>query len=117
MSGCPRRKQTPQTPQPVEETARVAIERETVIRNTEGLHFRPIMRFVDLASKFKAQLTVYCEDRKADGRSPMELLMLVATHGAKIRVAADGGDAEQAVQALVELVETGFGETVSPSGA
>lgn len=93
----------------------VAMERETVICNPEGLHFRPIMRFVDLASRFSSRLTVFCENRKADGRSPMELLMLVATHGSKIKLVADGDDADRALRALVELVDKGFDELGTPA--
>jgi len=89
----------------------VAVEREVVIRNKEGLHFRPIMQFVDTAQRFSAGVTVRCGDRTADGRSPMEMLMLVATQGTRVCVVADGADAEQLVQALVSLVESGFGET------
>lgn len=90
---------------------RVAVEQEVVIPNKEGLHFRPIMQFVDIAQRFAAALTVHCEDRQADGRSPMEMLMLVATQGSKVRMVADGADAEELVRALVGLVESGFGET------
>lgn len=89
----------------------VAVEREIVIPNKEGLHFRPIMQFVDIAQKYASGLTVHCEDRQADGRSPMEMLMLVATQGTKVRMVADGSDAEDLVKALVGLVESGFGET------
>lgn len=89
----------------------VAIEQEVVIPNKEGLHFRPIMQFVDVAQKYASGLTVHCEDRQADGRSPMEMLMLVATQGTTVRMVADGSDAEDLVRALVGLVESGFGET------
>ncbi len=88
----------------------MAVEREVIIPNKEGLHFRPIMQFVDLAQRFAAGVTVHCAERAADGRSPMEMLMLVATQGAKVRVVADGPDAEQLVTALAGLVESGFGE-------
>ena len=88
----------------------MAVEREIVIPNKEGLHFRPIMQFVDVAQRFKAPVTVHCADRAADGRSPMEMLMLVATQGSKVRVVADGADAEQLLDALVSLVQSGFGE-------
>jgi len=88
----------------------VAMERETVIQNKEGLHFRPIMQFVDVASRFSAQVTVHCEDRDADACSPMELLMLMATQGTRVKVVADGTDAESALDALVGLIETGFNE-------
>ena len=41
----------------------------------------------------------------------MELLMLVATHGTRVRLVADGNDAEAALEALSALIESGFGET------
>jgi len=88
----------------------VTIVREVVIPNREGLHFRPIMQFVDTAQRFQARVKVHCEGREADSRSPMELLMLVATHGSKIRLEAEGADAEAAVEALGALIESGFGE-------
>ncbi len=88
----------------------MAVEREVVIPNKEGLHFRPIMQFVDVAQRFAAGLTVHCEDRQADGRSPMEMLMLVATQGTKVKMVANGDDAEEMVSALAGLVESGFGE-------
>ncbi len=88
----------------------MTVEREVVIKNKEGLHFRPIMQFVETAQKFTARILVRCEDREADGRSPMELLMLVATQGTVVRLFADGDDATLAVETLVALVETGFGE-------
>lgn len=88
----------------------VVLERETVIPNKEGLHFRPIMQFVDIASRFSARVTVRCEDRDADGCSPMELLMLMATQGTKLRVVASGADAAEALDALVALIEAGFNE-------
>ena len=88
----------------------MATTRDLVIPNKEGLHFRPIMQFVDVAQKYKAGVTVHCNERAADGRSPMEMLMLVATQGSKVRIPADGNDAEQLVAELARLVESGFGE-------
>lgn len=88
----------------------VALEKEAVIPNKEGLHFRPIMQFVDVASRFSAQVTVHCEERGADATSPMELLMLMATQGTKVKVVASGADAAEALGALVALIEAGFNE-------
>jgi phosphocarrier protein HPr len=88
----------------------VACEREVEIRNKEGLHFRPIMQLVDLANRFKSRVTVHVAERAADGRSPMELLMLVATQGTKVRLAVDGEDAQKALDELAALFESGFGE-------
>ena len=68
------------------------------------------MQFVGIASRFSAQVTVHCEERGADATSPMELLMLMATQGTKIKVVADGVDATEALDALVALIEAGFNE-------
>lgn len=70
------------------------------------------MRLVDLASQYSARITVQNEERQADARSPMELLMLVATVGTKLRVAGDGPDERDAVDGLAALIESGFGETI-----
>lgn len=88
----------------------MALEREVTIQNAEGLHFRPIMQLVETASRFNAQVRVQHNDRAADGRSPMELLMLIGTQGSKLRLIAEGEDACAALDALVELIESGFGE-------
>lgn len=88
----------------------MAARREVSIQNQEGLHFRPIMQFVDLASKYRSRITVQCEDRKADARSPMELLMLVATKGTLLEIEAVGEDENDVVEALAALVLSGFDE-------
>lgn len=89
------------------------VSRQTAICNTLGLHARPAMQFVDVANKFKAQITVYKggpEPAEADGKSVMQMIILAAEEGTPMRIDADGEDAEQAVAALVELVEGKFGE-------
>lgn len=88
----------------------VILEREVVIRNREGLHFRPIMQIVETAAKFGAQVRVQCDEKSADARSVFELMMLTATQGAKLRVVAEGDDAAAALDALSQLIESGFGE-------
>lgn len=87
------------------------LSREVVVPNREGLHFRPIMQFVDKAIQFSCGLKVRHKDREADGRSPMELLMLVATCGSRLIIVAQGADAVSALDALTKLVESGFGES------
>ncbi len=85
-------------------------ELEVVVKNKEGLHFRPIMQFVDQAVRFSSRVRVHCAEREADGRSPMELLMLVAVAESRLRIVADGADAVSAAETLAKLVESGFGE-------
>lgn len=80
-------------------------ERQVEIKNADGLHMRPAMQFVDMASRFRCDISVSNEENRVDGKSIMQMTMLAATHGTKLKIRAEGSDAEQAVKALVELVE------------
>ena len=50
------------------------------------------------------------QDSTVDGKSVMQMMMLAATQGTDIEITADGEDAEDAIKALVTLVESGFQE-------
>lgn len=88
------------------------IEREATIVNQEGLHARPAARIVKLASTFAADIELAKDGLDVNGKSIMGVMMLAAECGSSITIRAKGPDAEQAVQALAELVASGFGETV-----
>lgn len=66
---------------------------------------RPAMQFVDVASQYKADIKVSNEDTTVDAKSIMQMTMLAATCGTKLKITAVGKDAEQAVRALHKLVE------------
>ena len=82
------------------------------IPNKLGLHARPAMIFVETASKLESVVTVKrCDqDEAVDGKSIMQMMMLAATQGTEIEIAATGADADKAVKALVSLVKSGFQE-------
>ena len=86
------------------------IEREATIVNQEGLHARPAARIVRLANSFAAEVELAKDGLVVNGKSIMGVMMLAAECGSSIVIRANGPDAEQAVQALAELVATGFGE-------
>jgi phosphocarrier protein len=88
------------------------IEREATIVNQEGLHARPAARIVRLANSFAAEIELAKDGLVVNGKSIMGVMMLAAECGSSIVIRANGPDAEQAVQALAELVASGFGETV-----
>lgn len=75
------------------------------IINADGLHMRPAMQFVDVANQFKSEIIVSNADNSVDGKSIMQMSMLAATCGTKLKIEAQGPDAQQAVEALQELVE------------
>jgi phosphocarrier protein len=81
------------------------VEAELEIRNAEGLHMRPAMQFVDIANRFESDITVSSGQTSIDGKSIMQISMLAATCGTKLKVKAEGPDAGDAVEALRELVE------------
>jgi len=80
-------------------------ETSVQIKNPEGLHMRPAMQFVDLASRFAAEIRVGNGQTIVDGKSIMQMSMLAATCGTRLTIQATGTDAEEAIRALWELVE------------
>ena len=86
--------------------------RKVTIQNRLGLHARPAMIFVEAASKYASKITVSRTDQEetVDGKSIMQMMMLAATEGTQIEITATGHDAEDAVAALVALVESRFTE-------
>ena len=91
-------------------SARLMSEREVTITNRLGLHARAAARFVHLATRFRSQVRVGRGGRVVDGKSIMGILLLAAAHGTTITITADGADADDALTALCELVQSGFGE-------
>ena len=90
------------------------VERSVQILNDAGLHARPVMRFVDLASKYQATISVTKAGpdggERVDSKSPMEMMLLEAPQGTTLHITATGDDAEEMVSALVELVANRFDE-------
>lgn len=83
--------------------------RATIV-NRLGLHARPAMSFVDLASSFGCSVAVNRAGQSVDGKSIMQMMMLAATRGTELEIICEGPSAEEACAALKKLVETGFEE-------
>jgi phosphocarrier protein len=86
------------------------VTREVTIPNRLGLHARAAAKFVHTATRFRSQVRVSRDTRTMDGKSIMGVLLLAASQGTTITITAEGPDAAEAVQALVGLVTSGFGE-------
>jgi len=85
-----------------------AVSREITIINKHGLHARPVMQFVDLASRFDSSIALAKGSTVVDGKSPMEIMLLEGVCGTRLTLTAKGPDAEEAVTALSDLVARGF---------
>ena len=81
-----------------------------IVVNQLGMHARAAAKFVHLAGRFDARVRVAREQREMDGKSIMGILLLAARRGSTITIIADGSDERAAVDALVALVQSGFGE-------
>lgn len=82
------------------------------ILNRLGLHARPAMMFVETATGFDADITVRRtdQDEAVDGKSIMHMMVLAATLDTELEICANGSDAADAVNALVDLVGSRFSE-------
>jgi phosphocarrier protein HPr len=83
---------------------------DVTIVNKLGLHARPSAALTQTASRYKAQVWLSKGTRRVNGKSIMGVMMLAAARGATLRIEADGPDEDAAIDALVALVESGFGE-------
>ena len=90
-----------------------SLVKEVKIQNVRGLHARATANFVKIADSFQSEIFVTNKDGlRVSGKSIMGLLMLGAPLGATLVMEAIGSDAEQALQALADLVDEKFGEAV-----
>ncbi len=84
--------------------------KDVMVQNQVGLHARPATFFIQKANEFKSSIWVEKEDRRVNAKSLLGVLSLGIVGGTDIRIIADGGDEEAAVDSLVALVESGFAD-------
>ena len=80
--------------------------RTATVHNGRGLHLRPAGLLAQLAAQYRAEVTLSKDGLTVDARSMLDMLTLVATQGSQIVIAAHGEDAEAAVAAIAEFIET-----------
>ena len=86
------------------------MEKIVTIKNASGLHARPAGMFVKKAAEFKSTVDVIAKGKTVNAKSIMGIMSLGLAQGDELTISANGEDQESAVNALVELVEGGFGE-------
>ena len=80
------------------------LRRTVVVANPNGLHMRPATAFARAARAFRAAVTVWNGDRRADGKSSLDLLLLTALPGAELVLEAEGDDAAAALDQLADVL-------------
>jgi len=86
------------------------IEATIVIQNRLGLHARACSVFVKEAAKYASHITLARDGLEVNGKSILGVMMLAAERGAELQLKADGSDEQQAITALVKVVNDKFGE-------
>ncbi|HEX4589817.1 MAG TPA: HPr family phosphocarrier protein [Gemmataceae bacterium] len=86
--------------------------RTVTINDPQGLHMRPATVIAKRAREFRSNVVLRLDDRMANVKSQLELMMLAAEPGATLVLEVDGEDAEAALSALANLIES-----VSAEGA
>jgi phosphocarrier protein HPr len=84
------------------------LQQSVTIVNPQGFHMRPQKAFAQLAQQFQCAVTVAKDDRRVNGKSLFELLLMSVPQGTELVIEATGSDARQALDALAELLATPF---------
>ena len=79
-----------------------------IVSNDKGLHTRPSTELVKCATSFKSQITLLYQDLVVNAKSLLGILTLAAARGSRIKVEAEGEDADEAVETLIELARNKF---------
>ena len=88
-------------------------QRDVEIVNKLGLHARPSARLTQLASSFKSKVFMSRNGRRVNAKSIMGVMMLAAAKGCSVTLETDGEDEVEAMDALAELISSGFGEELA----
>ena len=87
--------------------------KRATLTNQVGLHARPATFFIQKANEYKSSIWIERDERKVNAKSLLGVLSLGVVKGGEITLIADGEDEEDAIAALIELIESNFGETES----
>lgn len=88
------------------------VVKEIELKNRLGLHARPSTMIATLASNFRSEIFIerVSDGMRANAKSVFGVMMLAAPKGTILRIEAEGEDAEEAVRALLDLINRGFDE-------
>ena len=86
------------------------IEREITVENSLGIHARPASLIVQTANAYASDIWLEKDETSANAKSIMSVMMLVADHGSKVRIRAEGTDASDALDAIETLFRNKFNE-------
>ena len=81
------------------------ITKDLQVLNKLGLHARAAAKLVFIANKFVSDITLVKDDKQADARSIMKILMLSASRDSIINITVEGNDEIQAMNSIEKLFQ------------
>jgi phosphocarrier protein len=85
-------------------------QRQIEIANKLGLHARASAKLTQLAGKYKSDVWISRDGRRVNAKSIMGVMMLAAARGSTVTLETDGPDEHEAIDAIVQLIESRFDE-------
>ncbi len=85
------------------------IRQEVIVKNRAGLHAKPASLFVQLSNKFTSEIYVVKDKVRVNAKSIMGVMILAVQQGDTIEIEANGDDENEAIAALVEMIDNKFG--------
>ncbi|GAE31602.1 HPr family phosphocarrier protein [Halalkalibacter hemicellulosilyticus] len=82
------------------------VEKDVVVKRKTGLQARPAALFVQEANRFSSEVFILKGTKKVNAKSIMGLMSLAISHGTELTLSIDGSDEEEALEALVNFIET-----------
>ena len=94
------------------------VESEVRVQNSPGIHARPAAVLVKYAAQFTSEIFLEANGLTINAKSIMGVMMLAAVTGTILKVRAVGPDESDAVDGIVDLIDSGFGEELedAPEG-
>lgn len=86
------------------------VRQKATIKNPTGLHLRPAGLFCKTAVQFKSKITFQFKDTTANAKSVLSVLGSCIKRGDEIELICEGEDEEQALRAMLGIIEDGLGE-------
>ena len=93
----------------VRKDTEISVVRDSfIVKNEKGLHTRPSTELVKCAASFNSRINLFYREYIVNAKSLLGILMLAANKGSRITVEAEGTDAEQAVDSILDLARNKF---------
>lgn len=86
------------------------LSREVTIINKLGLHARAAAKLVNIANGYGAEIILEKAGQRVNGKSIMGVMMLAASCGTVLQININGEGEDDAMRALIELIDNKFGE-------